>query len=255
MQTITSTQNQHVRMLRDLRQAKERQATGLYLVEGVKLCTEALRDADVAVLLVDESKTDLLPPGHERVPVVLSAPEHVVAHACEAKTPQGICAAVRMPAPLDLDMAHGAVLVLDGVQDPGNVGTMLRTAEAAGFSGMLLSPTCADVFSPKTVRATMGSVFRMPIWRGTLPEALGHLGRKGFTLVSTELGGEPIAKAARTLAQPFALIIGSEGQGVSAPVSTLCDLHVSLPMRGRAESLNAAVAAGILMYGLTDGWK
>lgn len=251
-QQITSTQNPRIRALRDLHQSKGRAASGCYLVEGAKLCAEALRDASVETLLVDEARAETYAALIAKARDVLLAPAHVIAAASDAKTPQGIVASVRLPRPLDLDEARSAVLILDGVQDPGNVGTMLRTAEAAGFSGALLSPTCADAFAPKVVRATMGSIFRLPLWRGALSEALSDLRRRRFSLVCTALGGEPFYERAKTLRPPFGLVIGSEGQGVSGAVAAQCDVSVMLPMRGRAESLNAAVAAGILMYGLTE---
>lgn len=252
MRSITSTANPRIRALRELKHAKERAQSGLYLVEGEKLCAEALRDARVQTLLCDEAKAEAYAALLARAQDVLLAPSHVVASVSDARTPQGIVAAVHLPAPLDLDDAAGALLVLDGVQNPGNVGTMLRTAEAAGFTGALLSPACADAFAPKTVRATMGSVFRLPLWRGLLPEALAFLGRGGFTRVAAALGGEPFYAASRRLHEPLALIIGSEGAGISEEILALADMRVALPMRGRAESLNAAVAAGILMYSLTE---
>lgn len=252
IQTITSTQNPRVRSLRDLKHAKARSATGLYLVEGAKLCGEALQYARVDTLLVDQERAETYQPLIDRAGDVLLVPPHVLESVSDTKTPQGIIAAVRQPAPLDLDEARGLVLVLDGVQDPGNVGTMLRTAEAAGFTGALLSPACADPFAPKTVRAAMGSLFRLPVWRGALPEALSLLGRKGFTRVSSQLDGEPFYAALGRMRPPLALVIGSEGQGVSEAVSRLADARVMLPMRGHAESLNASVAAGILMYGISE---
>lgn len=252
MRTITSTQNPAIRQLRELKHGKARQTAGLFLAEGAKLAHESVRDARVQTLLVDEAKAETYAPLLAEVSDVICAPAHVVASVCDAQTPQGICAAVSFPLPFDLDRAAGALLVLDGVQDPGNVGAMLRTAEAAGFAAALLSPACADAFSPKAVRATMGSIFRLPLWRGALPEALGLLVRRGFLLVSSELGGMDFREARYRMRQPMALLVGSEGAGVSAPVSALADLAVALPMRGHAESLNAAVAAGILMYGIME---
>lgn len=249
MQTmITSTKNPRVQALRELRQAKGRQ--DCYLAEGVKLVREALRYAQVETVLADAAQAEAFAPLLSQAPDVLLAPAHVVAAVCDAKTPQGICAAVRLPAPLDLDAAHGALLVLDGVQDPGNVGTMIRTAEAAGFSGVLLSPACADAFAPKTVRATMGSIFRVPIWRGALGEALAGLQGRGFSLVATAMDGQPPAALRRRVQLPLALLIGSEGSGLSPALLDMADHRASLPMRGQVESLNAAVAAGLLMYGL-----
>ena len=157
---------------------------------------------------------------------------------------------LRIPAPPELSRLNGLLLVLDGVQDPGNVGTMLRTAEAAGFSGALLSPACADAFAPKTVRATMGSVYRVPVWRGALAEALCALKERGFTVVSSELGGDDFFAALPELSAPLALVIGSEGNGVTAPVRELATRRLMLPMGGKVESMNAAVAAAILMYSI-----
>lgn len=251
MLTVTSLQNPRVRDLRELRHAKERANTGCFLVEGRKLCAEALRDAQVVTLLADQEKTELAPL-LEKASDVLLAPAHIVASVCETKTPQGIVASVRIPPPLAIEDACGALLALDGVQDPGNVGTMLRTAEAAGFSGMLLSESCADAFAPKTVRASMGSVLRLPVWRGDLANALATLKEKGYDIFSAELSGQPIGTLQSIDCRSTALVIGSEGQGVSAAVSQIASYRVSLPMRGRAESLNAAVAAGILMYGLME---
>lgn len=254
MRTITSVQNPIIKQLRDLRHAKARAETGRYLVEGVKLCEEALRDAEVITVLIDARKAEALSQIASLARDVLIVPEHVLEAVAQTKAPQGVVASVRTPAPLDLEEASGPLLVLDGVQDPGNVGTMLRTAEAAGFTGALLSQACADPFAPKAVRATMGTIFRLPIWRGALPEALSWLQRKGLHLVSAELGGAPLTAFQAAKGRSMGLIIGSEGHGVSKAVSALADQRVSLPLRGRAESLNAAVAAGILMYRLTEGW-
>ncbi|GHU82522.1 23S rRNA methyltransferase [Clostridia bacterium] len=249
-QTITSVQNPRVRFLRALQDAQARAESGCFLAEGVKLCREALRDAQVLTLLCDADKAEAFAPLIAQAPEALLAPARILEAIGQVKTSQGILAAVRFPAPLSLDTAGRALLALDGVQDPGNVGTMLRTAEAAGFSGALLSPACADVFSPKAVRASMGSVLRLPVWRGPLPDALSDLKERGYRILSADLHGEPLAAQRPEPGTPFALVIGSEGSGVSAAVSALADARVTLPMRGRAESLNAAVAAGILMYGL-----
>ena len=133
------------------------------------------------------------------------------------------------------------------MQDPGNVGTILRTADAAGFDGAILGPGCADLYGAKTLRATMGSVFRVPVLpTNDLPGTLEAMKREGYAVAATELGGQdfyaccPRGKAI--------LVIGSEGQGISKPVRDAATHHLALPMRGGAESLNAAVAAGIMIY-------
>lgn len=250
VQHISSTKNPHIQMLRSLRDAKGRASADCFLAEGRSLCCEALRDAFVVTLLVDAEKTEAFSDLITKAQDVVTVPAHVLAYVCETKTPQGIVASVRIPAPSVVEGLQGNILVLDGVQDPGNVGTMIRTAEAAGFGGVLMSPACADVFAPKTVRASMGSVLRIPRYRGDLPVAMQKLKQMGYRLISSELGGTLYQHMANTIENPFALIIGSEGKGVSAAISSLADVCVALPMRGCVESLNAAVAAGILMYRL-----
>lgn len=249
MERITSLKNPKVMMWRALKERKGRQETGLFLVEGRKLVGEALgSDFPVAQLLVAEGyhgEFDL----PENVPVT-ALPEHVLAAVCDTKTPQGIAAVVGMR---DAPMTGKRLVALDGVQDPGNVGTIIRTADAAGFDGVLLSGQCADVYSPKVLRATMGSLFHVPVRvTGDLPGALRALRAEGFRVLSSQLDGAPFADAARACRGALCLVIGNEGNGVSEDVQAVADVKVRLPMRGRAESLNAAVAAGIMMYGLME---
>ena len=141
--------------------------------------------------------------------------------------------------------------LLEDLQDPGNVGTILRTADAAGFDGALLSPDCADCFSPKVLRATMGSIFRVGLsFPPSLPEALAEMQQKGYDILCSQLDGTPFYERPHISAS-FVLVIGNEGRGISDAVKETATLRLRLPMRGGAESLNAAVAAGIMMYDLT----
>ncbi|MGN0970690.1 MAG: TrmH family RNA methyltransferase, partial [Aristaeellaceae bacterium] len=159
MEHLTSLKNPRVQAWRALKDRKGRKETGCFLVEGRKMVEEALRSAfPVETVLADENRlAELSLPGD--VPV-FTLPEHVLAAVCDTKTPQGVAAVVRMTG----SAALGSRLVaLDGLQDPGNVGTIIRTADAAGLDGVLLSAQCADAFSPKVLRATMGSIFRMGI--------------------------------------------------------------------------------------------
>ena len=247
MERITSLKNPRVLQWRSLKDRKGRKETGCFLVEGRKMVAEALTSGfPVEAVLLDESRTDdlTLP---ENCPLY-ALPAHVLAAVCDTKTPQGVAAVVRVTAP---GRPGRRIVALDGVQDPGNVGTIIRTADAAGFDGVLLSGQCADVYSPKVLRATMGSVFRMNL-RVTddLPGVLSDLRTADYAVLSSQLDGAPFGEIAPTIAAPFALVIGSEGNGVSEPVRQLATHRVALPMRGGAESLNAAVAAGIMMYGL-----
>lgn len=247
MEQITSLKNLRVAVWRSLKERKGRQETGCFLVEGRKMVAEALASAfPVEALLVDGAKPlPFTPP--EDIPAYL-LPEHVLAAVCDTKTPQGVAAVVRRIAP---QMLGQRVVALDGVQDPGNVGTILRTADAAGFDGVMLSAQCADPFGPKTLRASMGSIFRMPIF--VTDDLPGALAARGGAILSTQLDGEPFYEVCQTVNLPYALVIGSEGNGVSEEVRCLATHRLRLPMRGGAESLNAAVAAGIMMYELTKG--
>ena len=246
METITSLQNPRVRAWKGLKDRKGRRETGCFLVEGRKSVAEALESGfTVETLLLTEAQADFSVPAG--IPVCL-LPEHVMAAVCDTKTPQGAAAVVRMR---EQPLTGRRLAVLDGVQDPGNVGTILRTADAAGLDGALLSADCADPYSPKVLRATMGSVFHLP-FRVTddLPGELARLREeRGIPVLSSQLDGTPF-DAFRPGPAGFALVIGSEGNGVSPAVRALADRRLCLPMRGRAESLNAAVAAGIMMYSL-----
>jgi RRNA methyltransferase len=244
MEHITSLKNPKVAAWKALKDRKGRRESGCFLVEGRKMVEEALASAfDVETVLVQEGME--LPDGLSMP--VYELPAHVLAAVCDTKTPQGIAAVVRMK---EQSALGKHIVVLDGVQDPGNVGTIIRTADAAGLDGVLLSNQCADVFSPKVLRATMGSIFRMNL-RTTddLPGELTKLREKGYSILSSQLDGTPFYEREK-VAEQFALIIGNEGNGVSEQVQQTATHRVRLPMRGGAESLNAAIAAAIMMYEL-----
>ena len=247
LEHITSLKNPKVTTWKSLKDRKGRRETGCFLVEGRKMVEEAIASAfPVEAVLVDIDRQGefTLPAG---IPAY-SMPGHVLAAVCDTKTPQGIAAVVRMA---EVELRGPRLVAMDGVQDPGNVGTIIRTADAAGFDGVILSSQCADVFSPKVLRATMGSVFRMSI-RVTddLPGLLTRMVQEGASVLSSQLDGEPFYQRS-PLNERFVLVIGSEGNGVTDEVKAVATHKVKLPMRGGAESLNAAVAAGIMMYELT----
>ena len=227
MEHITSLKNPKVAAWKALKDRKGRRESGCFLVEGRKMVEEALKSAfDVEAVLVQEGVSF---PDGLTMPVY-ELPEHVLMKEQSALGKH--------------------IVVLDGVQDPGNVGTIIRTADAAGLDGVLLSNQCADVFSPKVLRATMGSIFRMNL-RTTddLPGELTKLREKGYSILSSQLDGTPFYER-QDVAERFALIIGNEGNGVSEQVQQTATHRVRLPMRGGAESLNAAIAAAIMMYEL-----
>ena len=248
METITSLKNPKVIAWKSLKDKKGREEHHAFLVEGDKMVREALASGLTvqAVLIREDLAREYLPLDHLPVPYVL--PAHVFNAVCDTKTPQGIAAVVRM----ETRPASGPrLLALDGVQDPGNVGTIVRTADAAGFDGVLFSRECADLFSPKVLRATMGSVFRLGFsFPASLPEALEELKKKGYSVLSSQLDGDPFYERSG-IAPSFVLVVGNEGNGISDAVKAAATHRLCLPMRGGAESLNAAVAAGIMMYDLT----
>ena len=246
MESLSSIKNPKVQAWRSLKDKKGRDKHKAFLVEGVRMVQEALESRfSIECVLIREGfvSVPVIPPG---IPVFL-IPDNVFSAICDTKTPQGIAAVLKR----QVKTADGPKLVaLDGVQDPGNVGTIIRTADAAGFDGIILSSECADLFSPKVLRATMGSIFRLGFsFPESLPDFLKNMKKEGFTILSSQLDGEPFFERPET-GSSFVLVIGNEGNGVSDAVKSCADYRLRLPMRGGAESLNAAVAAGIMMYDL-----
>ncbi len=253
---ITSTRNPKIKLVRDLlAHPKARREQQSFVVEGVRLSEEALASGWKADWVL---YTDDLPPRGQAVIQgfadrgadleVVSGP--VMKAISDTETPQGILAVLEMmtlPTPPDLDF----VLILDGLRDPGNMGTILRTAGAAGVQAVLLSRGTTDPFAPKVVRSAMGSHFRLPMqildWDGI--RAVVKPAGKGRPLVvylADSAGGKAYTQA--DFWSPVALIIGGEAEGAGAEAQSLADARVHIPMPGKSESLNAASAASILMF-------
>lgn len=177
----------------------------------------------------------------------------VFRHMSDTKTPQGILAVGRQPVYTMDEILQGSggnplIIGLEDLQDPGNVGTILRTAESAGVAGILLSRQSADIFNPKTVRSTMGSVYRMPFFYADhLVDTIREMKREGFVSYAAKLEGGQFYDE-KDYTQKTVFLIGNEGNGLSVEMQEAADEAVCIPMLGKAESLNAGVAAGILMY-------
>lgn len=256
MQTILSLRNPTVQAMKALQHKAAREESGLFLCEGEHLVGEAIRFSpdSVRTVLVEEARADayagLL---HEaRNADVYAVPAHVLSAVSQVKAPQGIAAAVVMPPRVSLDALGNRVVLLENVQDPGNVGTVLRTADAAGFDACVLTPGCADPFSPKALRATMGSVFRVPCAVSqSAPQAAANFAARGYAVLAAVLDGEDFY-ARRPLPPKVCLIVGNEGAGVTAETRARATHLFRLPMRGGAESLNAAVAAAVFMYEIVN---
>ena len=245
---IESRSNETVKRVKSLAEAKYRQASGLHLIEGEHLLREAIASqVQAETAFFEEGYEDAYAAEREALKAggaaVYTVTRPVMEALCDTRTPQRVCAAVHTPRFIE-EFPAGLIAALDAVQDPGNLGTILRTADAMGVCCLLLGDGCADPYSPKAIRAAMGSTYHVPLYRGPLSPALLTLRGRGCRLVCGHL------RASETLPEPgrdCAVVIGNEGNGVSEEIAALCEL-VRLPMYGRAESLNASVAAGLLLY-------
>lgn len=246
---LTSTANPAVRAMRALEDARARRETDSMRLEGRKLCEEAARELEVGTLFVregaQERHADLIAACRAKGAAVYAVSDRVLDAVCAAKTPQDVVLSARIPR---MALRAGPLVALDGVQDPGNLGAIVRTADAAGFGGVVLGAGCADPYAPKSIRATMGSLFRVPIERtGDLAGWLAAQRQAGRALLISALDGEDFFDRKGLPADPI-LVIGSEGRGISPAVAACATHRYRLPMAGGAESLNAAVAAGIMIY-------
>jgi TrmH family RNA methyltransferase len=249
--TITSTSNRHVKYIRGLVSlAKERRRDQVFVIEGPRLVAEALRagaDLRLAIYAADQLATS--PEGRELVrhlaiePVAYPANPEIVAAAADTVHPQGVVAVAAWP---ELEARRGPIVVLDAVQDPGNLGTLLRSAEAAGAGLLLCAPGTADIFNPKVVRAASGAHFHLPLRTATWNDIADILSTTPHIYAGAADAQMPYFAA--DWRQPAALIIGNEAHGIGAEAAALTTRRISIPMEGRAESLNAAVAGSIILF-------
>ncbi len=249
MERITSTKNEYIKLLRSLKQKKGREETGLFLAEGDKCAAEALSNAKVQALLTTQEQHLLAIQAEQKSARVICVSQAVMEAVSDVKTPQSAIAVVqkqqgKLP-------EQGIFVALEDVADPQNVGTILRTADAVGAAGVLLSGKCADYTSPKAVRAAMGSVFHLPVEVAQdFQGRLSAMKKAGVRLLGGHLQG---VQAMPGRQENLCVIIGNEARGMSESAVRLCDYLVKIPIYGKAESLNAAVAAGILLYRCKEG--
>ena len=248
MNIISSTKNPLIKSMKELSSVHGRMSANMFLVEGEVMIREALKcNLRLHDIIATEKR---IATALEISPDAIQVTDAVLQAACDTKTPQGMCATFEMPAPLPLEELPDIVVALDGVQDPGNVGTIWRTADAAGFQAVLLGAGSADPMSPKVQRSAMGSGFRIPVCRtGDLPSSLAQLASMGYSIICSDLHGEDFYSRPDP-GKKMVLVIGNEARGISEATRAQATMLVKLPMRGGAESLNAAVAAGIMMYEL-----
>lgn len=261
MVTLTSPSNPKLKQVRALRtQRKQRDETGLCVVEGIRHVGEALQ-AGVQVAYLCYAP-DLLGSEFGRQLVAdqqrLGVPCFVVTgqvfeSLADKENPQGLLAVVHQPRHALRDLTPdnfpwGVALVAP--QDPGNIGTILRTVDAVGASGLLLLEDSADAYAPAAVRASMGTVFSYPVVRASFGEFTGWARGQGYHIYGSSARGSLDYRQMPEYPSPCLLLLGSERQGLSQEQSAVCEVLLRLPMQGRASSLNLAVAAGVLLYAM-----
>ncbi len=243
-QELTNRQYKEVKAL--IERSGARKKSGLLTGEGERFFREIPEEL-IETVIVSESYLA----GHPQISAFV-LDDAAYRKLCDTQHPQGIMAVFRQPS---YDMAdisgrgedEGMYILIEGIQDPGNLGTIIRTAEAAGVKGIIMDRKTADVFSPKTVRATMGSIFRVPFaYTDDLAESMRRMKENGVVIYGAHLKGEDLYE--NPPAKKRAYLIGNEGRGISKEAAGLCDKKIRIPMQGKVESLNAAVAAAILMF-------
>jgi RNA methyltransferase, TrmH family len=255
--TITSLQNERVKMIRALHMRKARRESGLFVAEGASLLVTA-RDAGwkpkILVFLAGSATggvaRDLVRWAEGAGAECLDVSQAVLAKLAAKENPQTMLAVfeqVWRPLPVAATDTGDAWVGLEGVRDPGNLGTIIRTVDAAGASGVVLIGSCVDPYSREAVRATMGSVFNVPLARASVQDGLAWVQRWPGDIVGAHLRANADFRAV-TYRPPTLLLMGSEGPGLSAELSAACTQLVRIPMAGRTDSLNLAVATALMLY-------
>lgn len=253
MEFIQSIHNAKVKDWAKLLTKKGREKEEAYLVEGLHLVEEAIKqEAYIQALLVaeDYQQDDRVDSFFQKNPSrCFQVSEQVIHKLSDTETPQGILAVIRMKKWSLAPLLEGSrlLLLLDALQDPGNLGTMIRTADAAGIDGIILGKGTVDLYNSKVVRSTMGSIFHLPIVQDDLLLVCDTLTEHQFKIAATSLEGA-ISYDEASYTGSTAIVIGNEGNGVSREVLSRCHIKVKIPIYGQAESLNAAIAAAIMMY-------
>ena len=246
MTIITSKANSVVKNAKKLHQKKYSKSA--YLIEGWHLFEEAVQaGVTIEKIFALESYRDQL----VAFPQTVWVSEDILLDLADSQTPQGIVAVVQKEEVGQVDLSQGKFLFLEDVQDPGNVGTIIRTADAAGFTGVIVSDKSADIYSLKTLRSMQGSHFHLPIYRMSSQALLKETKEAGISVLATTLSKDSVDYRELVPIENFVLVMGNEGQGISPLMVESADQLVHISMKGQAESLNVAVAAGILIFHLS----
>ncbi|MCI8760711.1 MAG: RNA methyltransferase [Clostridia bacterium] len=254
MQGITSKENEFVKHVKKLKDKKYRDMSNEYVIEGMKLIAEAIQEkAPIKqIILCDDCEKNAMIPKdlmyeiakHECIYVT----EKVFKYLSEVQTPQGILAIIeKNKKDKEIDYMQDIIVALDDVQDPGNLGTILRTVDSVGLTQLLVSKGTADAYNPKVVRSTMGAIFRVKIIEcENLKQTLKEIKKHKFKVVVSSLQAQDTIYDIKY--NKKVVIIGNEANGVEQEIQALADEKVKIPMLGKTESLNASVATGIILY-------
>lgn len=253
--SITSLHNPRVKQWTQLQERKHRSREGRFIAEGVHLVQEALRSQSTVECVVYDMDKGIpnelrLAAANEGEVEWIGVTDAIIRKCTDTETPQPLFAVMKKPATdwrYLFEDKQALVVAVDGVQDPGNLGTIIRTADAVGATGVVVGRGTVDLYNSKTVRSTMGSLFHLPVVEGDLEELIPEAKRHHVRVVSTSLQAEANCYE-HSFTGPTWLVVGNEGKGVSAQVQALVDDAVIIPMRGQAESLNVAMATSVLLY-------
>ncbi|TYC48410.1 RNA methyltransferase [Weissella muntiaci] len=253
MEKISSVQSSRVKAWQKLQSKKGRQASQTYLLDGWHLVQEAINHGGKLRAIM--ATTEQLAQHSEELPLGVPVFEiniEIAKKLSDLVTPQGIFAEVTLPvATRAPQFIHdGAWLFLDGIQDPGNIGTMVRTADAAGYAGVVFGHGTVDPYSPKALRAMQGSQFHLTLTVGDLKEWTAAFTQNDMNVYGTQLDKSAADLFTVPAQSQFALIMGNEGQGMQPELATMTTQNLYIPLTGQAESLNVAVAAGVAMFAL-----
>ncbi|WP_160722109.1 TrmH family RNA methyltransferase [Bacillus sp. USDA818B3_A] len=246
---IESVNNPKVKQWRKLLTKKERDKTESFIIEGFHLVEEALKQGEQILEIIVSDQVDLPPRWDISSTPVTQVTEEISKLLTETEAPQGIYAVCRVPSKMSEALAEKGktFLLIDAVQDPGNLGTMIRTADAAGIDAVIAGRGCVDIYNSKVLRAAQGSHFHLPILRDDLHEWIDKLQDNNIPVYGTALE-EAAAYTEVSSQDSFALIVGNEGNGVAKDLLTSTNTNLYIPIFGKSESLNVAVATGILLY-------
>ncbi|MCR4719522.1 MAG: RNA methyltransferase [Firmicutes bacterium] len=244
---ITSSKNSTYKFIKSLKTKKARQENGMFTVEGVKSVRDAIdAKCDIFLIAVSDKLNEVFD-----FEEIYRVSDSIFASLCDTDTPQGVIAVIKMPEKQLKRVNNPLCLYCDRVSDPGNMGTIVRICDAVG-ADLMLSSECADIYSPKTVRASMGSFFHINILENVTCSDLEDMKNRGYSLLAGALNGDTEDYRENVYGKKTVIIVGNEAKGVSNEVLKICDKSVKIPIFGKAESLNVAVAAALMLYKARD---